>query len=113
MRKIKTLSTLEKALALIVAIGAAWTVLGGIYDHFEKSSAARAEHAALEQHQVEFEEATYKALKQDRVDRLERENQRIKVDLANPHLEEWERNQAKENRAENNLKIECIRKDEC
>jgi hypothetical protein len=113
MRKISTWSKLEFVLAGIIAIGGAWTVLSSVYDHFEKSSAARKEHAALEQNQINYEQATYDALKQDRVDRLERENQRIRRDLANPQIEIWEREQAVEDRVDNQDKIACIRKDEC
>jgi len=113
MRKLNTWSKLELILAAIIAFGGAWTVLSGVYSHFQKAEAARQQHALIEQHQIEYEKAQFKALKQDRVDRLERENQRIRRELANPNIEPWEREQAVEDKADNQEKITCIRKDEC
>jgi len=124
MKKLSALTTLEKAMAIIIALGACWTILSGVYNHFEKTVVARAERAiiikeasiarkAIINTQLEYEAAQYRADKQDRVDRLERENQRIRRELANPNIAEWDEEQAILDRAENNDKIECVREDKC
>ena len=51
--------------------------------------------------------------KNDRVDRLERENQRIRRQLANPNIEDWDKEQLILDRNENLEKVKCIRADRC
>ena len=51
--------------------------------------------------------------KTDRVDRLERENQRIRRQLANPNIEDWDKEQLILDRNENLEKVKCIRADRC
>jgi hypothetical protein len=100
--------------------GGAWAT----YSHFQTDTEANTSHKEIRAEAeagilnlsnalAQAEQRTYDAFKQDRIDRLERERERVMYQLLSPSLTAQEREFLNNRLDEIKAKVKCIREDKC
>ena len=100
---IKILSSTLAAIAMITGFGYA------VYGHFHTDAEAAVHVLAFE----DYQKAQYQADKFDRLDRVQREIDRIDFQLISEDLTSRQREYLESKRRDLEKKMECIRRDEC
>ena len=111
------LSTAGKVAASITAIVVCFSTLGGAawatYSHFQTDKEAIAGRLLITEMHAADKVSAEQARRNDRVDRLERDNAKYEKDNLKPDLPTVEREFNNRQIKKNDLKIECINKREC